>query len=119
MKGYSLIELLAVIIVLGIIATIAYPTVRHLTKKNQERAYQSQIESLENTANTWVGSNLNKIGYDEPYYLTFDEMYQDELLDSKEVLNPKTKEPLTGCIKIEWNDSYKQHLIEYLERCPV
>lgn len=119
MKGFSLIELLAVIIILGIIATIAYPEIANLTKKSEDSLYQEQIDHLESVANTWLNTHLDKVGYSDPYYLQFEELYDDALITSSDVLNPKTEQSLSGCIEIKWDDTYHQHIITYLERCPV
>lgn len=119
MKGFSLIELLAVIVVLGIVAAITYPAITDLTKKGEERAYQQQIDNLEDIARKWTSTHLDKVGYDTIYYLTLDELSQDDLIKSKDILNPKTEEPMLGCIEIKWDNAYSQHIVTYLERCPV
>lgn len=118
-KGFTLIELLTVIVLLGIIAAIAYPTVRTITKKNIEKAYQEQIQRLENTGNLWVSSHADKVGYTETYYLTFEQLHKDEFISSSDVMNPKTEKPLTGCLKIEWDNVYHQHIVTYVESCPA
>lgn len=119
MKGFSLIELVAVIVVLGIVAAITYPAVTDLTKKSEERAYQQQIDNLEDIARKWISTHLDKVGYDTIYYLTFDELAQNELIQSKDIMNPKTEEPMTGCIEIKWDNAYNQHIATYIESCPV
>lgn len=119
MKGFSLIELLAVIIILGIIAAIAYPTITNVTEKSEERSYEQQINHLEDIANTWTSTHLDKVGYEEAYYLQFAELFEADLIQSKDVMNPKTEEALTGCLEIKWDNAYNQHIITYLERCPV
>ena len=39
-KGFTLVEILAVVIILGILITIMIPSVTHLLKENEERNYE-------------------------------------------------------------------------------
>ena len=46
-KGVTLVELLAVIVILGIIAAIAVPTIGGLINRQRENAAQATLESVE------------------------------------------------------------------------
>ena len=57
-KGFTLVELLGVIVVLGIIATITVPLVQRTILENTEEAYQDQIISFERAAKNYVASDI-------------------------------------------------------------
>lgn len=57
-KGFTLAELLGVITILGIIALIAVPTVTNTIKKQNEKAYNIQIEYLENSLSAYTAKHV-------------------------------------------------------------
>ncbi|PKK93225.1 MAG: hypothetical protein CVV61_05720 [Tenericutes bacterium HGW-Tenericutes-6] len=53
-KGVTLIELLAVVVILGIIAAIAVPTIGGLIARQEERAAQATYDALESAAQLYA-----------------------------------------------------------------
>ena len=49
-KGFTLIELICVIVLLGLIAMIAIPTINTAINNSKERAYNEQVTLIEHTA---------------------------------------------------------------------
>ena len=81
-KGFTLIELIGVIILLGIIALITYPIVGAVIEESQQKAYEKQISELERLSYTWITRNLNKLTKDESieYKLNFSELNDSGLV---------------------------------------
>ena len=59
LRGFSLAELLGVIIVLGIIALITFPIVNNTIKSNKEKLYNSQLNEIKLSAEKWAYANLS------------------------------------------------------------
>lgn len=53
-KGFTLVEVLAVIIILGIVVTIVYPIVVSTIKSSEIKAYNSQIEIIKKAAKVYA-----------------------------------------------------------------
>lgn len=60
-KGFTLVELLAVIVVLGIVVSIGIYTITNAIRKTRENGYQVTINEIENTANDYLLENSGKL----------------------------------------------------------
>ena len=58
-KGFTLVEMLAVIIILTIVATITFPIVSQSIEKNREKLYYAQLDEIKLNAEKWAYSNLD------------------------------------------------------------
>lgn len=86
-KGFTLVEILAVIVILGIISTIGVVSIINLRKKQEEKFNNTQLQILKQTGQTYFFDNKSKLptipGETELVYLKelIDSNYIDELLD--------------------------------------
>jgi type IV pilus assembly protein PilA len=60
-RGLTLIELLAVIVILGIIAAIAIPSIGGLINKTKEDAIKADAVQVLNAAKLYVSTNAGKV----------------------------------------------------------
>lgn len=113
-RGFTLVELLGVMVILGIIALITIPNVRKAFSKSSKNLLQNQIQSIENVARAWGATNTSK--FDDCYILTLEELKKSGLLENKDIVNPETKEELDGCVKIKFEESINQYTYTYTEK---
>ena len=118
-KGFTLIEILAIIILLSVIALITYPIINNLITDSKDELYDKQISELVRLSNTWTTKNIKKLkmtdGY--TYNLSFEELYEQGFVSDKQVKNPKTGENLPGCMKITFNSTNNGYDVSYDEGC--
>ena len=57
-KGFTLVELLAVIIILSLVLVIAVPSVNKYIKQSKEKAYNTQISTIIEAAQAYASTNL-------------------------------------------------------------
>ena len=115
--GFTLVELLAVIVILGVLALITFPIIDGTIKNSKEKALASTIKSIEDAAYNY--STKNDIGY-QTYYkkITLDELAKAGLLDN-EIINPVTNNKMNGCVLYKWDETYKQYEFKYDEECYI
>ena len=118
-KGFTLIEIIAIIILLSVIALITYPVINNLITESKEKLYEKQINELERLSNTWVTKNTNKLKTEEGYTydLSFEELNEQGFTSDKQIKNPKTGKNLTGCMKVTYNSSKNGYDVAYDEGC--
>ena len=118
-KGFTLIEIIAIIILLSVIALITYPVINNLIINSKDELYEKQISELVRLSNTWTTKNIKKLkmtdGY--TYNLSFEELYEQGFVSDKQVKNPKTGENLPGCMKITFNSTNNGYDVSYDEGC--
>ena len=115
-KGFTLVELLGVIIVLGLIATIVTPVIGNTIKTSREKAYESQINVIETAAKEWGVENIGELpDVGEVKIIGLSELINSGKLQNTTIMNPKTKEEMTGCVVIRYNSDYKQYEYKYTE----
>lgn len=60
-NGFTLVELLAVIVLIALLAVIAVPSALNLSKKVKNKTYESKIEIMEENAVNYGQSNLSSV----------------------------------------------------------
>ena len=117
-KGFTLVELLAVIAILAIISSIAMPSINTSIRNSREGAYLKQIDIIEAAAKKWGVENdfhLPEIGSDEIATVDLNTLYTLGYLKEKKIINPKTEEELKGCVKLSYNMSCNQYEYTYID----
>ena len=59
--GFTLVELLAVIVLLGLLMAIAVPSALTMSSKVKAKAYDTKIDLIESAAKTYGQSNLSLV----------------------------------------------------------
>lgn len=92
-KGFTLIELMAVIFILGVVGMIAVVAVDKVIKDNKEKLYQTQISNIEDAARIWGDAHIKLLPDENEGAISIPLLIlkQDGLVD-KELKNPKNEE---------------------------
>lgn len=95
-RGFTLVELLAVLVVLAVISTIAFPIVNNIIDESEEKAYKQQIKTIEKAAKNWSTDNSNllvEIDDNDEFvnkscYITLDRIKYEGYLETNDTINP-------------------------------
>ncbi len=99
-RGFTLVELLAVIVLLGLIALIAAPAITGIIKQSKESLSDSQKQSIEMSAKNWATENMSKLPSDGECIIVTLSTLKSEGFADLEIKDPKTNDPLNVNIKI-------------------
>lgn len=116
-KGFTLVELLAVIIILGLLTGISIPLVNKQINNSKNKAYKSQEQTIVNAAKRWGFDNDNLLNTTGKITVSIGRIQKDGYLTSGDVIDPRTEQKLTGCVEISYNNDYKQYEYKYLKNC--
>lgn len=96
-NGFTLMEVLAVLIILSIIVVIAIPMVNTAMKNSKNKSYLRQMEGIVESAKVWASEHMFELPEEEnaTRTLTLAELIQGGYVDQN-IKDPKTGEPLTG-----------------------
>ena len=104
-KGFTLIEILGVIVILGIILIITIPIINNSINNSKEKAYKEQISLVESAAKNYMASNSLELPSEgEKSCISVKELQKKGFLSKKNILNPKNpKQKLNGFVKVSLN----------------
>lgn len=115
-RGFTLVELLAVLVVLGLLSLVVMPIVINYINSSSNSAYKKQIQVLESAAEKWGIENIDSLPDStsgESLIIDFNTLYTAGQISSYPVIDPKTKKELEGCILVIYNNQYKQYEYKY------
>lgn len=101
-RGFTLVELLAVLVILSLLSLITVPVVDKLIKDNKEKMYDIQIKNIEDGAKDWAAANPFSMPEDgESITKTIKELEDGGFIEV-DIKNPKTNEVFcdTSYVKI-------------------
>ena len=131
-KGFTLVEVLAVILILGLLVTIVYPIVVETINSSKEKAYNSEIEIIKKAAKVYAldkeseGANssvLPNLRDDaQPKYVLIsvlisegyiadEELQNNELLKDGELIHPKDQNKTCDRVKIFYGSNQYNYIV--------
>lgn len=116
-KAFTLVELIAVVAILGLIALIVYPAITSVIRNARESSYNDQVNVIIKAAKEWSTDHANVLPDDGSVY----RLPVSDLLDEGYIANDEIKDPrnssknLTGNVEIKYDSSITQFTFTYVD----
>ena len=114
-KGFTLVELLAVIVIIGVVTLIAVPAITKNISSSKERLYKVQVQDIELAAKKWATDSYESLDkeYLNSSYVSIAMLQELGYLSKEKIYNPKNKEVMLGCIEVSYNTNDKTYGYKY------
>lgn len=116
-KGFTLLELLGVIVLLGIIATAIMVLSTRLLGNSKQSLYETQIENIKTAAKNWAVSNHDKLptNTNDEYKLSLTELSDKGYIDNSLLIDPRNNKEINACIIIKYKETVNQYSYQFQE----
>lgn len=117
-KGFTLMELIAVLVILSLIALVVTPIVVTLINNSKNKLHDEQVNRLEKAATKYITENDLMFAKDSrTYSVMVSTLKTNGYIQNEDVLDPKTGEEMGGCIAVAWDGDYNDFNVEYVTDC--
>ena len=109
-NGFTLVELLSIVVILGIIVVVALPQISGSIGSKKEKQYNKIVKIVENAGKVYLTENVTRDS------VSIDKLIESDYLTSG-LKNPINNTPLTGCVKKIISDGVTKYKYE-VDNCP-
>lgn len=118
-KGFTLVELISILTILGIIALITIPIMTSTIRKTKEKALREQKAAIVEAAKKYaleVAEHLPK--YDgDIYAIKLSDLRNTTYLEDEDIIDPTTNKSMNGCVNVTYNGEKGKYSYEYVDKC--
>ena len=116
-KGFTLIELIAVIAILATVSMIVFPNISEVIHSSKQTLHEDQIKDIEASAQKWATDNLELLDstHLNSVYISLSSIQSMGYLEKDSITDPLTREKMNGCIKISYNLQAQSYEYKYSE----
>lgn len=115
-KGFTLVELLAVIVILGLLIAIISPVVKNLINDSENNLSEQQKKLVVEATKKYMieNSELLPEGSDRAIVYMSD-LIDKGVIDNDKIIDPKSKGEINGCVVVSYNNEFNQYDYNYSE----
>lgn len=115
-KGFTLTELIGVIVLLGIIALIAVPVINSTITNSKSKAYNAQVNALQDAGKKWGVENTKLLPADNSSCnVSIAELITQGYIEDDKIIDPRDNTEMNGTIEVSYSDATKTYHYDYKE----
>lgn len=119
-KGFTLIEVLAVIVILGLLIAIISPVVNNLLGDSEDVLSDKQVDSIVKASKKYMVEHSELLPEkSDSTAIYISDLIDNGVIDNDEVIDPKTKEEMNGCVVVNYNENFNQYEYNYRDDCTI
>ena len=118
-KGFTLVELLAVLTLLAVIAVISVPIMDSILGKSSTKTKDSQVNEILQAAKKYVLKYDNELEFDDDneILIPLEDIKKSEFLNNEKMINAETDEEFNGCVYVKYNENNGKTNYAYFHKC--
>ena len=117
-KAFTLIEMLAILLLLAVLSLILIPTVQKSLKNAKNDIYNAQVKVVLNAAESYFMDSNYVITDSEKKVIYLSDIVKSGYLDSKKIINTIDENEMTGCVLIStYSNQYHYKYLSSLDKC--
>ena len=89
-KGFTLVELLAVIVILVAIISIAIPSITSSVERTKDKEYNAKVDLIKAAAEVYVSNHKNAIPTSGICYINVTQLISDGVVSAKNIADPRS-----------------------------
>jgi len=119
-KGFTLVEMLAVVVLIGLLVVITVPSIKTIMNNAKEKSLERQIASIIESSKSWSIENIDMLPDNNvPILVSLSELKEQGFLEDKEIINPVNNKEITGCVEIKYDIDFNQYKYNYKDNCEL
>ena len=117
-NAFTLIELLAILVIISVLAIILIPTVKESIQEAKNSAYNDQVNTIKQAAEAYFINSNFRVDINSPKVMYLNDIVSSGYINAKKVVNPVTEDTMMGCVLIKYySRQYHYKYIDSLEEC--
>lgn len=93
-NGFTLLELMAVIVVLALLTLIIYPPIESALIKSRNQSYEAQISEIEEGAKNWAADHVTELPDEDNSIKVTIKTLEDGGYIAEDLIDPRYNKPL-------------------------
>ena len=115
-KGFTLVELLAVIVILGLLIAIISPVVKNLLNDSKDSLSEQQKKLVVEATKKYMIENSELLPEGSNRAIVYmSDLIDKGVIDNDKIIDPKSKGEINGCVVVSYNNEFNQYDYNYSE----
>ena len=115
-KGFTLVELLAVIVILGLLIAIISPVVKNLINDSEDSLSEQQKKLVVEATKKYMIENSELLPEGSNRAIVYmSDLIDKGVIDNDKIIDPKSKGEINGCVVVSYNNEFNQYDYNYSE----